>query len=297
MTRTAISPRLAIRTLLNNRFPDTRIWLPQMTQESEVPGPVGTRFSSIAHVLATGSTNADLLAVAASGGPEGAVRVTDHQTAGRGRQARAWHDEPGDSLLISVLLRPQPTVVAVVPFIIGLAAVDTVDATLAELAPARADHRAALKWPNDVLVPALGERKLAGILAEATTAAGEGHSGLAVVVGMGMNLRWSSPPPSEIAARAATLTEIVGLEVERWSVAEQLLVCLERWLQLAETDGPLAVLRHYRRQCLTIGRQVRMQTPNQLLEGEAIAVADDGGLVVAGPQGPVTVFAGDAHHV
>ncbi len=268
-----------------------------MAQESELAGPVGTRFFSITHVEETGSTNADLLAMASSGRPEGAVRVTDHQTAGRGRQDRSWHDGPGDSLLMSVLLRPPPALAPVIPFIVGLAAVDAVAATLAALAPDRVEHGAALKWPNDVLVPALGERKLAGILAEATTAAGAGLPPLAVVVGMGMNLRWSAPPPPEIAVKAATLTEVAGCDVDRWAVAEQVLMGLERWLGRAERDGPRALLDQYRPRCLTLGRQVRMQTPVDVIEGEAMAVADDGGLVISGPTGSVTVYAGDAHHI
>ncbi|MGB5755300.1 MAG: hypothetical protein WBM50_00165, partial [Acidimicrobiales bacterium] len=62
---------------------------------AELPSLNATRFTSIRTTAETGSTNADLLAEAARGAAEGNVLVTDHQTAGRGRQRRSWHDEPG----------------------------------------------------------------------------------------------------------------------------------------------------------------------------------------------------------
>ena len=47
--------------------------------------------------------------IRASPQPEGTVAVTEHQTAGRGRSGRRWDDEAGRALLLSVLLRPNPT--------------------------------------------------------------------------------------------------------------------------------------------------------------------------------------------
>jgi BirA family biotin operon repressor/biotin-[acetyl-CoA-carboxylase] ligase len=38
--------------------------------------------------------------------PEGLVIATDQQSAGRGRLGRAWHSPPGESLYLSILLRP-----------------------------------------------------------------------------------------------------------------------------------------------------------------------------------------------
>ena len=54
----------------------------------------------------TGSTNADLLARAAGGEPEGLVLAAEEQVAGRGRLGRAWVSPPRAALTFSVLLRP-----------------------------------------------------------------------------------------------------------------------------------------------------------------------------------------------
>lgn len=239
----------------------------------------------------TGSTNADLLAEAAEGAPEGRVLVTDHQRAGRGRQRRVWHDEPGSSLLVSVLVRPAREIAPLIPLMTGLAAVDAV----AELAGR--PGLVGLKWPNDVLAPGHGERKLAGILAEATTPPGGGLEGrLVVVVGMGLNLRWSTEPPEEVAARAVTLSELIGHPVDRDEVLTRFLVGLERWLASLEAGRP--VLDAYRSTCLTLGRAVRFITADGEHRGTAVDITPGGTLLLETDGGEVVeLHAGDAHHV
>lgn len=263
-----------------------------MSVEREVPGPLGTRFFSIRHVVETGSTNADLLERAAAGDPDGIVLVADHQRSGRGRQARPWHDQPGNSMLMSVLLRPDPSLLSLMPLLAGLAMTDGIHQLL-DLA-GDAQGPLALKWPNDVLVPHLGERKLAGILAEVRVDGGRP----AVVVGMGCNLRWSAVAAQpEIAQRAATVEEVAGHPMDRWAVVRAVLRALDGWLVRADEEGPDVLLDHYRQRCLTIGRAVRLVTPTEVVEGRARAVADNGGLVVSTADRQLTLMAGDVHHI
>src|SRR4051794_5717576 len=121
-----------------------------------------TRFTDVRWVEETGSTNADLMASGRDGASEGAVLVADHQTSGRGRADRVWTAPPGSSLLVSVLLRPSPTMVTFSSMAMGVAAADAVAAT--------SGVQPRLKWPNDLVWPGLGDgtdRKLGGILAEA----------------------------------------------------------------------------------------------------------------------------------
>ena len=280
-----------------------------MTAEWELTGPEGTRFSSIRHVEETGSTNADLLAVArealSDGGNglanDGLVLVTDHQSAGRGRQARQWHDQPGNSALMSVLLHPPIDWVALMPLVAGMAVVHGLSSLVdpggshppAQSAEPAAGPPVALKWPNDVLAPGHGDRKLAGILVEATS---QGDR-MAVVVGMGINVRWAEDPPAELAARAVTTEQVIGRPLDRWDVVHAVLRGLETHLVAAEEGGRDAVLVAYRQHCLTLGRAVRFETPSGVVAGVATAIADDGGLVVDTESGIVTLNAGEAHHL
>lgn len=259
-----------------------------MAPQSEVSGVPGTRFSSIRIVESTGSTNADLLSLAESGAPEGAVLVTQHQTAGRGRQGRTWLDQPGASLLVSWLLRPDSSVAGLIPLATGLAVHDA-------LARLGIDD-VGLKWPNDVLAVS-SEQKLAGILAEATTAGGS----FAAVVGMGMNRQFIEAPPVEVAERAIDLATLTGGEPpEPLDLLRLILAEVERRLQqlAAGRVGCERLLDDYTGVCLTLGRSVTLETPTGELHGTATSIDPSGGLVVAPGNGeaPVVVTAGDAHH-
>src|SRR4051794_8337948 len=116
--------------------------------------------------------------------PHGAVAVAEHQTAGRGRLGRVWVDEPGASLLASVVLRPTrpvrewPTLTPVA----GEAAADAIAAVTGS--------RPSIEPPNDLLV---GGAKVAGILAEAL--------GDRIVLGIGVNVG-AAPHPGSAALGA-----------------------------------------------------------------------------------------------
>src|SRR5262245_50939732 len=98
------------------------------------------------------STQAIVFAMAAEGAADRTVVVAESQAAGRGRRGRTWRDEPGASLLVSILLRPQltPAQLPTLSLTAGVA--------LAEALATAAGLQVRLKWPNDVLV---GGRKLA----------------------------------------------------------------------------------------------------------------------------------------
>jgi BirA family biotin operon repressor/biotin-[acetyl-CoA-carboxylase] ligase len=57
------------------------------------------------------------------------------------------------------------------------------------------------------------------------------------------------------------------------------------------------VLDAYRPRCLTLGRQVRLETPGGVVEGTAAGITGDGALVVDSAAGMVTVTSGDTHHL
>lgn len=149
--------------------------------------------------------------LAPAGAPHGTVAVAEHQTEGRGRLGRAWVDEPGRSLLFSLVLRPARPVQdwPSLTGIVGEAAADAVGAVTA--------LRPAIKPPNDLL---LDGRKLAGILAEAQ----EGR----IVLGIGVNV---GAAPYE---GSAALDE----ETDRAALLAELLVRLERAVEVWESIRP-----------------------------------------------------------
>ncbi len=244
------------------------------------------RFSEIRWIEETGSTNRDLLDAALDGRKAGAVLVTDHQTAGRGRQGRTWLDDPGRSLLFSVLLRPEPDQVSVLPLVMGMAVVDV----LRQLGGVGA----MLKWPNDVLVTIDDgeERKLAGILAEAVTT----EAGLAVVIGCGINVAFVTGPPTEVGDRAIDLATAGSSSLDRERLLDLALSSLDLWLGELEQHGAPAIIDAYRDRCCTLGRSVTLETPGGVIEGVAVDIDPSGALVIEANGKRTTVYAGDAHH-
>jgi BirA family biotin operon repressor/biotin-[acetyl-CoA-carboxylase] ligase len=236
----------------------------------------GTRFR-VRHVGETGSTNADLLAAAHLGEPEGLVLVADHQRAGRGRMGRTWEAPAGSALLASVLLRPPPIAVHMAVIAVGCAA-----------ASACAAAGPGLKWPNDLVI---GDRKLGGILAEATASS---ENVTAVVVGLGLNLYLPPDFPAELRESAAALD---GSE-SRDEVLAALLVALESRYAALCASGPADLLDEYRRRCVTLGRRVRVEQTDVTWEGVAVGIDNTGALEVERPGvGAVRVDVGDVVHL
>lgn len=241
----------------------------------------GGLWRDVTVVPQTGSTNADLLEAARAGAAEGLVLVAEEQTAGRGRLGRTWSAPAGAALTFSVLLRPAdvpPARLGWLPLLTGLAVVSAVREQTAV--------PASLKWPNDVLV---GERKLAGILAEAQRDA--------VVVGVGLNVTLS---PAELPVPTATSLLIEhAASTDRAALLAAILTELGRRYQAWRADPDAPGLRSdYLRWCATIGREVRAELPGgTALTGTAEDVDDAGRLVVRTAESLVPVGAGDVLHV
>lgn len=234
-----------------------------------------TRFAPVHWFRQVDSTNRYLLDESARGAPEGMVAVADEQTAGRGRLGRTWVAPPGASLLVSVLLRPRIARErwSLVTLAAALAAADALQAT--------AGIDARVKWPNDLVV---GDRKLAGLLAEADT-----HGGL--VVGMGINVRWDEFPPD--IAQTATACNLCGDPVTRAELLVAWLRHLERRLEHLDD-----VVAETRVRSATIGRRIRVELSARTFEALATGLDADGRLLVRCDGGTnEVVAAGDVVHV
>ena len=149
------------------------------------------------------STQDRLRDLAHEGAGEGAIVVADVQTAGRGRKGDAWHSLKG-GLWASLLLEPAGTAQQAAGLTLTFARAVRETLHYDFCLPAT------IKEPNDVLV---GGRKIAGILADASSRAGD--AGVErVVLGFGVNV--ANPLPRELDGLATTmgnyLTSPPGLE-------------------------------------------------------------------------------------
>ena len=240
-----------------------------------MPEASPTVFGEVRWLTEIDSTNRYLIDEARAGAPAGLVVVAEHQTAGRGRLGRTWLAPPGASLLMSVLLRPTIAVERrhVLVMAAGLA--------MAEAVEAETGVAAGLKWPNDLLV---GNRKLAGILAEAT--------GDALVIGIGVNIDWHEVP-DELAAIATACNLEGGRPTSREAIVRTFLDGYGA--RLSDLDG---ARRGYEARLLTVGRRVRVEQADGVLAGVARGVDAAGHLLVElDDRSLATITVGDVVHV
>lgn len=207
----------------------------------------------------TGSTNADLMALADQGEAEGAVLRADFQSAGRGRLDRTWQAPPGENLLVSILFRNLPEHLHVLTQLVALAAQRAISRETEVVTQ--------LKWPNDLLV---GDRKVAGVLAQSGGRAGNGRPAY-VVVGIGINVGWA--PNEGTSLRDAGWTSSIAPA----ALLDAMLAELDGLLELGDDE------RHhvYVESLGTIGERVRVALPDgSEIVGRALSVERDGRLVV-----------------
>ncbi|HEY5250181.1 MAG TPA: biotin--[acetyl-CoA-carboxylase] ligase [Acidimicrobiales bacterium] len=266
-----------------------------------------SRFSEIRHFVELDSTNRYLVDQARAGAEEGLVAVADHQTAGRGRLGRRWVAPPGANLLISVLLRPTLRVEE-----LHLSTVAMALATRSACSTATAGAVVpVLKWPNDVMV---GERKLAGILAETIPGGGVPGGGVpgggasesrAVVVGLGLNVGW---PPPDSEPTAVDLPDDLGPATSLWresgtrmapsDLLEALLNELARRLDdLDQPEGRRRMASEYREVCATLGRRVTVSLPEGPISGTVADITVEGHLLLDLGACTRTITAGDVVHL
>jgi len=221
------------------------------------------------HLRELDSTNVRAQRLAVSGAPHGSLVTAAAQSAGHGRQGRAWVTPPGRALACSLVLRDPPRLL---PMIAALAVADVADRL------DRAGRQAAIKWPNDVL---LGGRKAAGILAE-----GRPQEGW-VVLGIGLNVAVAEDDfPPELRTIATSL----GCPPSQLEAALALLLeRLDHWLDAP----PEQAMDAYRARDALAGNEISWSGGR----GTAVGVADDGRLRVRSVDGEEELLldAGEVH--
>ena len=233
------------------------------------------------------STNTEAINQAKRGADEGLCVVARQQTAGRGRHGRVWVSEKDAGVYFSLVLRPKLEN-KFLPLITLMTAVAVSD-VLRELYSLEPD----IKWVNDIHV---NEKKICGILAETVETA----KGLAVIVGIGINLKSSNFPPeiAEIAASIETEANQKTLDTD------ELLSYLTRFLNyfyeiLREDGGAAKIVEEWtRRSSYAFGKSVRVKTGTEIITGTTDGIEDNGALRIKTASGEVKIIAaGDVENL
>lgn len=234
--------------------------------------------------------------------PGSALIVAEVQTNGRGRLGRRWEAPAGAALLTSLALHPSGLDPARVVTLVWMAAV-----ALCEAIETVTPLRAALKWPNDVLLPIdapattpaiPGDNrdalkvpprwaKTAGILVEV----GLGVRGLDwAIIGCGINVS-AAPPPEASRYPATSVTAAAGVPVARLDLLRAFLRRLDYWYIRLGIGNQATLFAAWRSRLLTLGQEVQVETPGGPVTGRAEDVDETGALHVRDGAGTLHVIA------
>jgi BirA family biotin operon repressor/biotin-[acetyl-CoA-carboxylase] ligase len=196
---------------------------------------------------------------------DGWVCLAHHQWAGKGQRGKVWHDEPGQNLMMSLVIEPQSLNISQ-QFLFSAA----VALGIWDLAGKYITGQWFVKWPNDII---WNDRKAAGILIENVF---HGKNWLFAVVGIGINLNQEQFPPN--LPNAVSLKQISTVNYHPVQVARELVPVIQnRISQLRE--NPSSILLDYNRVLYKINQPIALKEKQELIIATLLGV-DESGLLL-----------------
>lgn len=202
------------------------------------------------------------------------------QTGGRGRQGRSWSSPHGKGVYATRVLQvADPALLQTLPLLAGIGLCRALSRHLPT--PCR------LKWPNDLLVEAGGERrKIGGILIEASVRPGEEP---VAIVGFGVNYLHGEDDLPETATSLGLLNDdIASLEDLTWDLVEGVEA------ELAHLGDPAYAVEHYRQQSIhQPGERIVFRAGDSVIEGTFQGFDETGRLLLERNGETVALAAGE----
>ena len=207
------------------------------------------------------------------------VVIAGSQNQGRGRLKRTWLSSAG-GLYFTIVVRPQMP--PVLSSRVGFAASMILARTLRRMF----DIEAVVKWPNDILV---GGKKISGMLSEMEA---EADMVSFINIGIGINVN-NDPTNSE--PMATSLRHILGKKISRKSLLSEFLDEFEGYIDSSDLD---LVVAEWKKYSVTLNRYVKIITAQEVSEGLAVDVDENGALILELNNGSTKkILYGDCFHV
>ena len=195
--------------------------------------------------------------------PEGTVIIAGEQTEGRGRQQRAWFS-PSGNIAMSIVLYPE---IASLPYLVMIASL----AVTHSIESITGLHTQ-IKWPNDILIEG---KKVGGILIENEV---KGNRVVYSLVGVGINVELRAADIAGIPTATTSIKAELDRRIMRTSLIKSLLTEFERLYLLLPAGKP--VYRAWRDRLWTLGKAVEVTSGDDILDGVAESVDEDGALML-----------------
>lgn len=235
------------------------------------------------HFDSTDSTNTQARRLSAEHPGEPLAVSAAVQTAGRGRQGRAWSSPLGGAWLSVAwpATREAPAYAGA-----SLAAAAAVCRAILDVAP-ETDAELRIKWPNDML---LAGRKVAGILCEQIPAA-VGRVGT-LIIGVGVNVDFDlALLPAELRHPPTTLRAATGRAIEVEAVLDALVRRTREALTELEANGLAPeLIDELRSRLAYVGSTQTWTSPARTVTGCILGLDDAGRLLFETASGEVVAY-------
>ena len=220
--------------------------------------------------------------LAAEGSLEGTLILAEAQSRGRGRLGRDWFSPKFKGIYLSLILRPR-ILPNQTPVLTLLAAVGICEA-IKEITGLEAQ----IKWPNDILIQ---HKKIGGILTELNAEMDETRF---VIIGIGLNVNNDA---RSLPASATSLKEQKKENINRIELLQEILRRIEAHYLFFKNKGSRGIIEKWREYNITLGRRVKVSSHKEHIEGLAMDIEVDGGLLVRKDSGVIAkVMSGDVMH-
>ena len=251
----------------------------------EIKEDLNTRFlgNRIYYFNTIDTTQNFAMKIASKKNEDGSVVISKKQTGGRGRMKRKWRSPVG-GIWMSVIIHPEfdVTYTTLVPIATSLALCIAIEKTL--------KINTKLKWPNDVI---LNGKKVAGVLIDASIISNQIES---MVLGIGINFKIN---PDELESSIKTTPNFYGVATlvkknENMSpLIKQFLYELEKVLALINSSQIKKIRNEWTKRSSTIGRNVSIITNEGRINGKAVRIDNDGGLIISMGKKTKRILVGD----
>ncbi|MFH0762878.1 MAG: biotin--[acetyl-CoA-carboxylase] ligase [Candidatus Omnitrophota bacterium] len=229
-----------------------------------------------------GSTMNAAMQLGSEGAGEGTLVVAESQKKGRGRLSRDWFSPKYKGIYMSLILKPQilPAQAAILTLLAAI--------SICEALKQACGLEARIKWPNDIF---MHNKKLGGILTELNA---ETDRIKFMVIGTGLNV---NNDKKSLPQGATSLREQKKEWISRVSLVGQILFAIEENYLLFQKKGASFIIEKWRQYSLTLGKRVKVLCQKECIEGMAVEIDSDGGLLVRRDSGTIEkVMAGDVMH-
>jgi BirA family transcriptional regulator, biotin operon repressor / biotin---[acetyl-CoA-carboxylase] ligase len=162
---------------------------------------------------------------------DGLICLAHHQEAGKGQRGKNWLSEPGQNLMMSLIIEPSPLILSQQFLFSAAVALGILDQVTRQI-----PHGWTVKWPNDIY---WNDRKAAGILIESVI---HGNNWSFAVVGIGMNLNQQIFPPE--LPNPVSLRQITGLQYNAVQIAYDFKYAIQKRIAVLKQD-PDQILTQY----------------------------------------------------